>query len=107
MKVDYIHFHGNKRYDDGDLKSEMKETSERKWWKFWQTNKFDKKKYQEDKDFILAFYRKNGFRDAEILSDSLSYDKTKKYLTIDIYLSEGTAIFCSKYFMGRKYCLSI
>ena len=60
VKVDYIRFHGNKRYDEGDLKGEMKETSERTWWKFWTTNKFDKKKYQEDKDLILAFYRKNG-----------------------------------------------
>jgi outer membrane protein insertion porin family len=96
VKVDYIHFHGNKRYNDGDLKSEMKETSERKWWKFWTTNKFDKKKYQEDKDLILAFYRKNGFRDAEILSDSLNYDMTKKYLTISIYLSEGQQFFIRK-----------
>ena len=93
VKVDYIHFHGNKQFDDGDLKSEMKETSERKWWKFWTTNKFDKKKYQEDKDLVLAFYRKNGFRDAEILSDSLSYDKTNQYLTINIYLSEGRQFF--------------
>jgi outer membrane protein insertion porin family len=93
VKVDYIHFFGNKQYDDGDLKSEMKETSERTWWKFWQTNKFDKKKYEEDKDIILAFYRKNGFRDAEILADSLRYDKTKKYLTIDVFLSEGEQYF--------------
>ncbi len=93
VKVENIRFHGNKQYDDGDLKSEMKETNERYWWKFWQTNKFDKKKYKEDKDFILAFYHKNGFRDIEILSDSLSYDKTKKYLTIDLYLSEGPRYF--------------
>lgn len=93
VKVDYIHFHGLKMYDDGDLKSEMKETSERKWWKFWTTNKFDKKKYQEDKDLVLAFYRKNGFRDAEILSDSLTYDKTNQYLTINIYMSEGQQFF--------------
>jgi outer membrane protein insertion porin family len=92
-KVDYIYFHGNKQYDNSDLKSELKETNERTWWKFWQTNKFDKKKYEEDKDLLLAFYRKNGFRDAEILSDSLNYDKTKKYLTIDIYLSEGRQFF--------------
>ena len=96
VKVDYIYFHGNKRFDDGDLKSEMKETTERKWWKFWTTNKFDKKKYQEDKDLILAFYRKNGFRDSEILSDSLTYDKRNKYLTINIYLSEGLQFFIRK-----------
>ena len=96
VKVDYIRFHGNKRFDDGDLKSEMKEISERKWWKFWTTNKFDKKKYHEDKDLVLAFYRKNGFRDAEILSDSITYDKTNKYMTIDVFLSEGEQFFIRK-----------
>ena len=96
VKVDYIRFHGNKRNDEGDLKGEMKETSERTWWKFWTTNKFDKKKYQEDKDLILAFYRKNGYRDAEILSDSLTYDSGHKYLTITIYVSEGEQYFIRK-----------
>ncbi len=89
VKVDRIRFFGNKQFDDGDLKGEMKETSERTWWKFWSSAKFDKKKYQEDKQLILNFYRKNGFRDAEILSDSLHYDETKRYLTIDIYVYEG------------------
>ena len=96
VKVDYIYFHGNARFDDGDLKGEMKETSERKWWKFWTTNKFDKKKYQEDKDLVLAFYRKNGFRDAEILSDSISYDKSNQYMTININISEGQQYFIRK-----------
>ena len=89
IKVDKIEFFGNKRFDDGDLKGEMKETSERAWWKFWASNKFDKKKYEEDKKLILNFYRKNGFRDAEILADSLRYDQSKKYLTIDLYVYEG------------------
>lgn len=93
VKVDYIRFHGNKKFSAGDLKGEMKETSERRWWKFWETNKFDKKKYQEDKGLILTYYRKNGYRDAEILADSLSYDSKKKYLTIDIYVYEGPQYF--------------
>jgi outer membrane protein insertion porin family len=89
VKVDRIRFHGNKVYDDGDLRGEMKETSERAWWKFWSSSKFDKKKYKDDKDLIVAFYRKNGFRDAEILTDSLSYDPEKRYLTIDAWMFEG------------------
>ena len=72
VKVDLIRFHGNRVFDDGDLKGPMKETSERAWWKFWASNKFDKKKYEEDKKLILGFYKKNGYRDAEILSDSIS-----------------------------------
>jgi outer membrane protein insertion porin family len=93
IKVDYIHFHGNLRFDDGDLKGEMKETSERHWWKFWSTNKFDQKKYKEDKDLLMTFYHKNGFRDAEILSDSLTYDESKRYLTINIFVNEGPQYF--------------
>jgi len=89
IKVDYIRFHGNKQFDDGDLKGEMKETIERKWWQFWFTNKFDKKKYEDDKDLVLKFYRKNGYRDAEILADSITYDESKRYMTIDIYMYEG------------------
>ncbi len=89
IKVDAIHFHGNKRFDEDDLKGPMKETSERAWWKFWASNKFDKKKYEEDKHLILAFFQKNGYRDAEILSDSISYDKSKQYMTIDIFVHEG------------------
>ncbi len=54
VKVDLIRFHGNKNFDDGDLKGAMKETSERAWWKFWTTNKFDKKKYEEDKQLVTA-----------------------------------------------------
>ncbi len=89
VKVDRLRFHGNKVFDDGDLKGAMKETSERAWWKFWTTNKFDKKKYEEDKKLILDFYQKNGYRDAEILTDSISYDEAKKLLGVDIYVYEG------------------
>ena len=89
VKVDRIHFHGNKAMADGDLKGAMKEISERAWWKFWTLNKFDKKKYEEDKKLILSHYQKNGYRDAEIISDSISYDSERRYLTIDFYLYEG------------------
>jgi outer membrane protein insertion porin family len=89
VKVDRIRFFGNTRFDDDDLKDQMKETSERTWWKFWTSNKFDRKKYEEDKKLILKFYRKNGYRDAEIISDSISYSEDRKYLTIDMYLHEG------------------
>ncbi|HEY4612912.1 MAG TPA: POTRA domain-containing protein, partial [Bacteroidota bacterium] len=87
--VDKITFYGNTQYDDDDLKGEMKETSERAWWKFWASNKFDKKKYEEDKQLILKYYKKNGYRDAEILADSISYSPDKKYLAAAIYLFEG------------------
>jgi outer membrane protein insertion porin family len=84
-----ITFEGNKAFGDGDLRGAMKETSEKKWWKFWDRARFDRKKYEEDKKLIVQFYQNNGYRDAEIVSDSLTYDATKENLFIDIKVREG------------------
>lgn len=84
-----IRFVGNTFFDDGDLKSEFDETSEKKWWKFWSSANFDQKKFDKDKELLIKFYKKNGFRDAVILRDSISLDERKENMTIDIYLHEG------------------
>ncbi|MBE0538117.1 MAG: outer membrane protein assembly factor BamA [Ignavibacterium sp.] len=89
VKVREISFTGNSAFDDGDLKGAMDEISETKWWKFWGGGKFDPKKYLEDKESIVKFYKKNGYRDAEILSDSLIYSNDKKDLKIVMDVYEG------------------
>lgn len=89
VKIREIAFENNAAFDDGDLSGEMEETSEAKWWKFWGGGKFDPKKYAEDKDLIVKFYKKNGYRDAEIISDSLIYSQDKKDLKILIDVYEG------------------
>ncbi len=93
VRVYGINFEGNSVYSDSDLKGEMEETIERKWWKFWRSNKFDKKKYVEDKKKIVDYYKKNGFRDAEILRDSIWYDSKKEQMYINISLNEGNKYF--------------
>ena len=84
-----IRFFGNNAFDEGDLRGEFDETEEAKWWKFWSSAKFDKKKYEEDKNLLLRFYKRNGYRDAEILSDSLIYSADNKDLKIQLYVDEG------------------
>ncbi|MEK9136944.1 MAG: POTRA domain-containing protein, partial [Bacteroidota bacterium] len=44
VKVRNIEFDGNAAFDDGDLRGAMDETKEAKWWKFWSSAKFDRKK---------------------------------------------------------------
>jgi outer membrane protein insertion porin family len=87
--VRHIEFEGNKAFDEGDLKGAMDEISEAKWWKFWNSAKFDKTKFDKDKKSIKDFYLKNGYRDAEIISDSLIYSNHKKDLAILINVYEG------------------
>jgi len=89
VKVSTIEFSGNKAFSASKLKSQMEETVEKRWWRFWKSAKFDPKKFKEDEEKIIKFYQKNGYRDAEILSDSLSYDSTKTNLTIHINVYEG------------------
>ena len=89
VTVRHIEFEGNEAFDNGDLKGAMDEISEAKWWKFWNSAKFDHKKFEKDKKSIIDFYRKNGYRDAEIISDSLIYSNQKQDLTILIKVYEG------------------
>lgn len=84
-----ILFEGNDFFADDDLKAELEETVEARWWKFWSLSRFDKKKYEEDKTKILQFYQRNGFRDAEVLGDSIIYSDDKEDVQIIIRVYEG------------------
>ena len=93
VEINKIMFTGNEKFEDDDLKSEFDETSEDKWYKFWTSNKFNREDFEKDKELLTSFYRKNGFRDFEILKDTLilSDDKSQLDLNIDVY--EGPQYF--------------
>ncbi|MBP1678354.1 MAG: yaeT, partial [Bacteroidetes bacterium] len=89
VEVVRIEVEGNEAFPDGDLTGAMDETSESTWWKFWSSANLDRKKYEEDKKKMIEFYRKNGYRDAAILSDSIWYDEVNEGLRILINVHEG------------------
>jgi outer membrane protein insertion porin family len=89
VQVERIMFSGNSAFDEGQLHGAMDETSEKQWWKFWSSAKFDRKKYEEDKKLIVQLYKKNGYRDAQLLSDSISYSPDRRNMTIAIRVHEG------------------
>jgi outer membrane protein insertion porin family len=89
VKVRKIEFTGNQAFDDGDLKGAMDKTSEARWWKFWSSARFKPDEYKEDKVLIVDFYKKNGYRDAEVLGDSLIFYNNNKDLRIIINVYEG------------------
>ncbi|MEI8033051.1 MAG: outer membrane protein assembly factor BamA [Chlorobiaceae bacterium] len=95
--IEKITFHGNSSFSQKTLRGVFKETTQNSWWrKIFGTPKLDKDKYNEDKTLIADFYRNNGFRDARILRDSISYTADKKGLFLDIYVEEG-----NKYHIGN------
>ncbi|MDX1372565.1 MAG: POTRA domain-containing protein, partial [Nitrososphaeraceae archaeon] len=84
-----IEFAGNNAFDDDDLKGELDETEESKWWKFWSSAQFKPEEFKKDKELLVNYYRENGYRDAEVLSDSLIYYNDNKDLKIIVNLFEG------------------
>jgi outer membrane protein insertion porin family len=63
--------------------------------KLFSSAKFNEKKYQEDKDKILAYYNSLGFRDATIEKDTLYYNKSGN-LNVALKVNEGR-----RYYFGN------
>ncbi|MDX2127997.1 MAG: outer membrane protein assembly factor BamA [Chloroherpetonaceae bacterium] len=88
--IDRITFHGNQVIDRGDLLGALEETKQNNLWRsIFGRPKLDRRKYEEDKQKLLAFYRERGFRDARILRDSITYSEDKSNLFLDVFISEG------------------
>ncbi len=82
-----IRFHGNAALTGKQLRKQMKETKQDGWW--FGGGKYSEETYPDDRELVLAFYRQNGYRDAAIVSDSLSYGPLKKNMYLDITIEEG------------------
>ena len=89
VKIRGIKFIGAENFSEGDLKKQLKNTKEKGTIRFWRSGNFDREEYEEDKKNLLQFYRNNGFRDAEILKDSLYYGEKREKLYLDITVREG------------------
>ncbi|MDZ7724297.1 MAG: outer membrane protein assembly factor BamA [candidate division KSB1 bacterium] len=86
VQVEKIRFYGNNAFDDGKLKKQFKEIKEDRWWR---SADFDKDNYRDDLKKVIQFYQNEGYRDAEILRDSLYYNQTRDDMFIDIWVYEG------------------
>ncbi len=89
VTVREIRFYGNEHFDNDDLKSEFDETVEYTWWKFWNSGNLNKEEYETDKEILGNFYRKNGFRDFQLLDDTLIYSEDKQDVDISVSVYEG------------------
>ena len=93
IKVHQITIDGNQILTDKKLKRVMKKTNEKgKLINLFRAKKFIDEKYQEDKQLIIDKYNELGYRDAQILEDSVSsYDDKSVNVYMKIY--EGDKYF--------------
>lgn len=86
VKVQDITFEGNDFASDKGLRSKMKNTKIKGT--FLRKTKFIPPNYKEDKDNIIVYYNKEGYRDAKILRDSM-WRNEEGDLLIKIWVDEG------------------
>ena len=84
IKVHEITIVGNKAIKTSKLKRVMKKTNEKgKLLNLFRTKKFINEKYEEDKQLIIDKYNELGYRDAVIVTDSVTpYDDK----TVNVYM---------------------
>ncbi|WP_247232731.1 outer membrane protein assembly factor BamA [Telluribacter sp. SYSU D00476] len=87
VKIEEINIEGNEAIADSKLKRKLKGTKEKKLWHVFTPSKFIPKKYDEDKDKLIAYYRKNGYRDATIEYDTVKH--AGENLRIVMRIDEG------------------
>lgn len=95
VKIHKISFEGNVVFNDKKLKGFMGKTREKKWYHIFGSKKFMRDKYEEDKQGFVEKLQAKGYRDAEIVSDSV-YRHDEKTVDIKIKLYEGP-----KYYFGK------
>ena len=95
VKVQHIDFTGNKDFKAAKLRKFLKNPKQFTWWRFWGSGKFSKEKYEENKVKMIAKMHEKGYRDAELLKDTIyQYNDKKVNIRMDLY--EG-----KKYYFGN------
>ncbi|MGX9985319.1 outer membrane protein assembly factor BamA [Soonwooa purpurea] len=95
VKIDEISFKGNENVSSRRLrKSGFKDTKQKRFLLgLLKPSRFIEDKYEEDKKNLISYYNSLGFRDATIISDSVTRDN--KGYHINVNLNEG-----KKYYIG-------
>ena len=80
VKVDSLIFDGNQELSDITLAGKMQKTRDvhfrkkLRFWKkvFWKKSRYIERDFREDLDNVVAYYNEQGYRDARVVSDTVS-----------------------------------
>ncbi|WP_295773415.1 outer membrane protein assembly factor BamA [uncultured Mucilaginibacter sp.] len=95
VKINEVIFEGNEAFSDSKLKKFLPKTRERKFYNIFGSKKFKQDQYEEDKQALIEKMQAKGYRDAEILSDSV-WKHDDKTVNVKLKVYEG-----HKYYFGN------
>ncbi|MEZ4900640.1 MAG: outer membrane protein assembly factor BamA [Spirosomataceae bacterium] len=89
VKIRQIVFNGRKEILEGKMRNKLKSTKQMRFGRLFTPSKFIPKKYEEDKEKLIEFYNKSGFRDAVITSDTVIHNADGKTIDLVMNIDEG------------------
>ncbi len=93
--ISEVDFTGNTAFSQAQLREYLKKTRTRKFYNVFGSKKFKQDKYDEDKQTLIEKMQGKGYRDAEILSDTV-FKTGENTVGVKIKLFEG-----HKYYFGN------
>lgn len=103
VKIKEIVTTGNKQFRNKDIRKALKDTKKKFWGRFWKRSKYVEEAFKEDKEKLIEKYRRKGFRDARVLSDSISWNPDANTINLHIAVEEGKKYFYKDIlFLGNK-----
>jgi outer membrane protein insertion porin family len=112
VKINEIYVFGNDNFKRKTVLKKLKETKQKNFFRIFKASKFVRTKFEEDKENLLQFYNKNGFRDVQIVEDSI-WQHNEKTINLRLTINEGTKYYFRKidwegnYLYDDKYLSSI
>jgi outer membrane protein insertion porin family len=95
VMITEVIFQGNVAFSQRTLRKYLKKTRTKKFYNVFGSRKFKEDKYEEDKQTLITKMQDKGYRDAELLSDSV-YKTGENTVGVKIKLFEG-----HKYYFGN------
>ena len=91
IAVGDVNFYGNDVFSEGKLQKRLKNTPEKRWWRFWSSETFEEAKFEEDKQNLIAFYNDRGYYSARVVEDSVWLDTSgdEPEVVVDVRVEEG------------------
>jgi outer membrane protein insertion porin family len=95
VKVASIEIAGNETVDDNTVRKKLKETKQKNFWRIFKASRFVRSKFEGDKQKLIEYYSKNGYRDINILGDSV-WKNADGTVSVKLNIEEG-----QKYYFGE------
>jgi outer membrane protein insertion porin family len=92
VKINELRIEGRDALKNSVVRRKLKGTKQKKFGRLFTPSKYIPKKFEEDKEKLIAFYNKKGYRDARITSDTV-YANDGETVNVVLRIEEGRQYF--------------